>query len=206
MIPRRLIRTVPADTSADVERWWNQACELHPDWEHVTIREPVARDQFPLTGHLFATCASGAQKADLIRAEQLWWGGGVYIDSDYVAFRSFEPLLALDGFAAYEDDKHIPNAVMGFKANHPALETVIQLAIQRHSEGTWNAGVGVTTQVFKQRDDMLLLPPASFYAVDWRTAHNVRARLRAQIDVDAVRKAHPYAFGVHMYQASWHAT
>ena len=130
MIPHRLIRTVPKDTSADVERWWNQACELHPDWEHVTIREPVDRDQFPLTGHLFKTCETGAQKADLIRAEQLWWGGGVYIDSDYVAFRAFDILTALDGFAAYEDEQHIPNAVMGFKQNHPALERVIQLAIQ----------------------------------------------------------------------------
>lgn len=197
MIPRRLVRTVPAETSTQVEQWWQQACDLHPDWEHETWREPVDPDDFPLTGHLFATCETGAQKADLIRAERLWWVGGCYADSDYVALRPFDSLLGVPGFAAYEDRDHIPNAVMGFEANHPALQRVIELAIQRHGQGTWAAGVGVTTEVFRADDTVLLLPPGSFYAVHWRDAH------KTGVNVDEVRAANPWAFGVHMYAHSW---
>jgi hypothetical protein len=138
--------------------------------------------------------------ADLIRVEDLFWRGGIYIDSDMVVWRPFTPFLGVDGFAAWEDRDHIPNAVLGFAPGHPALTKVIELAIQRHSQGTWEAGVGVTTEVFRGRDDMLLLPPGSFYAVHWRDAHS------NPVDVDAVHAGNPWAYGLHMYAASWHTT
>lgn len=197
MIPKRLIRTVPADTSAQIERFWLTACELHPDWEHVTLRDPIPREQFPITSSYWDTCETGAQLADLVRAEELFWRGGVYIDSDYECFQSFDVLTPLQGFAAWEDHEHIPNAVMGFEADHPALQQVLQLAIQRRDLGTWQAGVGVTTEVFKSRADMLLLPPGSFYAVPWRTAH------RKPITSSMIRDNNPWGFGVHHYAHSW---
>lgn len=197
-IPRRLIRTVPEAVDAEQERLWSIACALHPDWEHVTLRDPVDRQQFPTTRDYWDTCETGAQLADLIRAEELCARGGVYIDSDFLCLRPFDPLLPLAGFAAWEDVDHIPNACMGFEAGHPALRDVLILAIARHSRGTWEAGVGVTTEVFCAREDMLLLPPGSFYPVHWRTAH------RHGIDVDRTILDNPWAFGIHLYKASWH--
>lgn len=197
MIPRRLIRTVPADTSDVVESYWAQAVSLHPDWQHETWREPVDPQDFPLTGHLFDTCQTGAQKADLIRAERLWWVGGFYVDADYLPWKPFDSLCGLDGVVAYEDENYIPNAVMGFAPNHPALQTVIELAIQRHDQGTWHAGVGVTTEVFADRDDVAILPPGSFYAVPWRIAHLRR------VNTDKIRETNPWAYGLHMYHHSW---
>ena len=44
---------------------------------------------------------------------------------------------------------------------------------------------------------MLLLPPRSFYAVHWRTAH-VHG-----VDVEKVRSENPWAFGIHLYAHSW---
>jgi len=197
MIPPRLVRTVPAETSSRAEQWWQQACELHPTWAHVTLRDPINKQNFPITGALWKTCESGAQLADLVRAEELFWRGGVYIDSDFECFKPLDTLLRLEGFAAYEDDEFIPNAVMGFEPDHPAILKVLQLAIQRHERGTWEAGVGVTTEVFKDRTDMLLLPPASFYAVHWRTAH------RKKLDSNTIRAQNPWAFGLHHYAHSW---
>lgn len=192
MIPKRLIRTVPATTSAGVEAFWETACVLHPNWEHVTLRDPVNRANFPLTAHLWDSCESGAQLADLIRAEELWHRGGIYIDSDVELFRPLTAFLGLEGFAAWEDDKYIPNAVMGFAPQHPAVEHVVKLAVERHHEGTWNAGVGVTTEVFAGRSDMLLLPPGTFYEVHWRDKKQIRHH-----------KPKPWAYGLHHYHASW---
>lgn len=197
MIPRRLVRTVPKTTSSQVEQWWQQACDLHPDWEHVTLRDPIDRDRFPITSHLWDTCETGAQLADLVRAEDLFWNGGIYLDSDVEVLRRLDPLLPLAGFAAWEDPLYIPNAVLGFTPKHPALLEVLRKAIARHDQGTWAAGVGVTTEVFRGRDDMVLLPPGSFYPIDWRTAH------RHGVDLGTVAAVNPWSYAIHLYAGSW---
>jgi hypothetical protein len=199
MIPSRLVRTVPRETSDEVEAYWAHATALHPTWQHVTLRDPVDPAGFPHTRHLWGTCESGAQLADLIRAEYLYWHGGVYLDSDVEVYRSFQPLMVNEGFAAWEDERHIPNAVMGFEKGHPALSEVIKLAVERHFDGTWAAGVGVTTEVFTGRDDMLLLPPDSFYPYHYSfkdAYQTTQARER-------VKAAHPWAFCAHHWRHSW---
>jgi mannosyltransferase OCH1-like enzyme len=199
VIPRRLIRVVPEQTSRESEDFWERACELHPGWAHVTLRDPLNPKSFPNTSHLWGTCESGAQLADLVRTEELYWSGGVYIDSDVEVYRSFEPLLHLKGFAGWEDSQHIPNAVMGFAPKHPAVYRVLELAAARHHEGTWLSGVGVTTEVFRDRTDMLLLPPGSLYPYHYRDkafyySRDQRARMKRE---------NPWAFCAHHWAHSW---
>lgn len=195
MIQRRLIRVVPAKVSAESEDWWRAAIALHPDWEHITLRDPIDPSGFPRTSQYWDECESGAQLADLVRAEELYWRGGCYIDSDVEVYRPFDPLLRNLGFAAWEDDQHIPNAVMGFTPHHPALDRVLELAVDRRTQGTWHAGVGVTTEVFKDRLDMLLLPPGSFYPVHYR--------IKNAVDHGQVQELNPWAFCNHRWRHSW---
>lgn len=199
MIPRRLIRTVPARTDDATESLWSAACALHPGWDHVTLRDPVERSSFPITSPFWDDAETGAQLADLIRAEELWHRGGWYIDSDVLCVKPFDALCALEGVVAWEDADHIPNAVMGFRPGHPALRRVLDLAVERRGWGTWDAGVGVTTEVFSElRADVVVLPPQVFYPVHWRVAHS-----QAQ-DWDAVVARSPWVWAVHQYAASWH--
>lgn len=197
MIPKKLVRVVPETTTDEVETWWERACALHRGWLYFTVRDPLNPRDYPLTSDLWATCQTGAQLADLIRIEWLLKHGGIYLDSDVEVHKPFTPLLGLDGFAAYEDERHIPNAVMGFKAGHPALTKVLHGARQRHKRGTWEAGVGVTTEVFANRDDMLILPPGSFYPyhysvkADYATAEARRATVQ------------PWTFASHHWRHSW---
>lgn len=197
MIPKRLIRTVPEHTTGQVEKFWDDACALHPGWDYVTLRDPVNRADFPLTSRLWDRCESGAQMADLIRAEELLHRGGIYLDSDVEVYRSFEPLTGLDGFAGWDCVDYIPNAVMGFTAGHPAIERVVELAVERHHLGTWPAGVGVTTEVFRARNDMALLPPGSLYPIFWRDAHKGRANW-AKVPIQQ-----PWAYCAHHAHHSW---
>ena len=198
MIPRRLVRTVPEKVDSEQERLWRVACTLHPDWEHVTWRDPVNPDAFPLTSPYWDECESGAQLADLIRAEDLLHRGGIYIDSDVEMLKPFDTLCGLEGFAGWEDYLYIPNAVMGFRPGHPALTEVVALAIAKRHTGTWHAGVGVTTQVFRSRTDMTLLPPGSFYPVHWKDAH------KGLVNWSDAARENPWAFCLHRYKASWH--
>jgi hypothetical protein len=194
VIPRRLIRTVPEHTTAEQEHLWQIARELHPGWDHVDLHDPNNPAIFPITSSYWPECETGAQLADLIRTEYLYWHGGVYIDSDVECWKPFDPLLSLPGFAGWEDRNHIPNAVMGFEPKHPALWQVLKLALARRDQGTWNAGVGVTTEVFTSRDDMLLLPPASFYPIHYRESMPPSA---------AVHDANPWALCLHHWAHSW---
>lgn len=197
MIPRRLVRTVPTNTTDQVEQWWSKACALHPDWECVTWRDPIDPAAFPITSPYWADCESGAQLADMVRAEDLYHRGGCYLDSDVEVYRSFEPLTKLDGFAAWDCPEYIPNAVMAFRPGHPAIGRVVALAVQRRHEGTWPAGVGVTTETFRGRDDMVLFPPGSFYPAFWKDAHSGR------VNWDTLPQQQPWAYAAHHAHHSW---
>ena len=204
MIPRRLIRTIPQQTNPEVERWWEEAKDLHPRWEYVTWQDPIFPGFFPITSRYWDTCESGAQLADLIRLEDLYTSGGVYIDSDIEVYKSFEPLIGLQGFAAYEDVDHIPNAVMGFESGHPAVGRALELALERHNQGTWAAGVGVTTEVFRERKDMLLLPPGSFYGYHYsvKDAYDPSTDYGRR-NLERLKDSSPWAYCVHHWRHSW---
>jgi Glycosyltransferase sugar-binding region containing DXD motif len=198
MIPRRLIRTVPESPSPEQDRMWEIATKLHPDWEHVDLRDPVDRSRFPVTRHLWDRCDSGAQLADLIRAEELSHRGGVYIDSDVECYRSFDPLLGLDGFAGYEDADHVCTAVLGFTAGHPAVKALMDVGMERHHQGTWAAAIGVVSEIWPGRDDMLLLPPGSFFPYHYQQKWTGDVPSREQI-----RDTNPWAFCAHHWDGSW---
>lgn len=201
MIPRRLVRVVPENTTDEVERWWAEACALHPSWEHVTLRDPIDPTDFPETSPLWAQVGSGAQLADLIRFEELFRRGGIYLDSDMQLFKPLDSLLQLGGFAAWEDSNAIPNAVLGFEPGHLALARILMLAIKSIPGPTWNTGVGSVTQILKDRphDNVLVLPPDSFYPVHW--SHKVILQNAGL--VRSIREEKPWAFGLHWWRYSW---
>lgn len=195
-IPPIFHRTVPAETPDEVESFWKTAKTFHPDWEFKTWRDPIDRTEFPETSRLWDRCKSGAQMAGLIRLEALWHHGGVYIDSDVELYRPLDALLGLAGFAGWEDAKVVPDAVMGFAPQHPAVAEMLELAcasIER-GEGAWLSGPGVTTRVLPGRKDVLLLPPGSLYPYHYTE--------RDRRDEDHARQQ-PWALMAHHWHHSW---
>jgi hypothetical protein len=192
-IPRILHRTVPADTSEQVEAWWAELQRLHPGWEYRTYREPIDPADWPLTGDLFDRCANGAQKAGLIRAESLYRDGGIYLDSDCEPVRSLEPLLQCEAFAGWEDSSTVPDAVLGARPGHPAFELMLQKAraVIEGGGDAWQSGPGVTTEILPGRADVLLLSPGAFYEVHY-------------LEKRRLKDPHPpYAFVRHHWHGSW---
>jgi mannosyltransferase OCH1-like enzyme len=196
-IPRVIHRTVPAETTDEVEMWWANFQVLHPTWELRTWRDPLDPADFPLTAHLHDKCSSGAQKAGLVRLELLVTYGGVYVDSDVEAVRPLDSLMYLPAFAAWEDEKVVPDAVLGAVPGHPAFREMLRMACRFVEEGctdAWKTGPGVTTAVLPNRDDVLLLPPGSFYPVHYREKQFVGSRNKQ-----------PWVFLEHKWHHSWSA-
>jgi mannosyltransferase OCH1-like enzyme len=192
-IPRVLHRTVPEATSPEVESWWTQFQQLHPGWALLTWRDPLQARDWPLTSDLWGRCQNGAQKAGLVRLEALVTHGGVYVDSDVRPFRSFEPLLHLRAFAAWEDETTVPDAVLGAEPGHPAFVRLLERAREVIEDGgdAWDSGPGITTEVLPGRSDVLVLPPGAFYEVHYLEKSKL----------DAAAK--PYEFARHMWHGSW---
>lgn len=199
MIPRILHRTVPEHTSDQVEHWWRQACSLHPDWEHITWRDPIDPAGFPITAPHWHRCGNGAQLAGLIRLEALHRFGGIYLDSDVEVYRTLEPLRQLRCFAAWEDNDTVPDAVLGAEPDHPAIWQCLDLALARLQAGedAWHTGPGVTTLVLPHRhEDTLVLPPGAFYPYHWSPKAKRLGRHQAHW-------RQPYTFAAHHWHASW---
>lgn len=191
VIPRRLIRVVPENTSQQVEDWWSGAVELHPGWQHVTRREDHDPTLFPLTSPYWGDCGTGAQLADLVRAEELWHRGGCYIDSDIEVFKPFDNLLGLPGFAGWEDTKRVCNAVLGFPPRHTLIGTFIELAIARRRQGTEAAGVATFTELASTAGDIVLFPPGTFYPAHWSETPDLTCKK-------------PWTYTLHYWAKSWH--
>jgi hypothetical protein len=196
LIPRRFVRTIPADPPPEAEIFWEGFQRLHPDWEFVTWQDPIDPGPFPVTSRLWSHCASGAQRAGLIRLEDLAARGGHYVDADVECYRSFEPLTGLRGYAGWEDEKVVPDAVLGAEVGHPAIVECLSraLSVVAGGGGAWESGPGVTTTVLPGRDDWLLLSPGSFYSVHYREKHLLAAATPAR---------YPWALALHWYAGSW---
>lgn len=196
-IPRILHRTLPEAVDPEVEARWAHLQRLHPGWTFRTYREPLDPADWPLTGDLFNRCDSGAQKAGLVRLECLVRDGGVYVDADVVGVRSLEPLLHVPAFAGWEDDKVLPDAVLGAEAGHPAFVEMLDHArakMMPTNQGAWESGPGVTTAVLPGRADVLCLGPEAFYPCHYLEL----ARM-----ADVLAAPPPSTFLVHLYEHSW---
>ena len=195
-IPRIIHRTVPTETTDEVEQWWSETEALHPGWDCRTYREPIDPAEWPITGDLFARCQNGAQKAGLIRLEALFTYGGVYLDSDVKPFRSLEPLLHCQAFAGWEDETTVPDAVLGARPGHPAFELMLAKARASIEGGgdAWLSGPGVTTETLPTRPDVLCLPPGAFYPFHYLE----KGKGTATND-----NPPPYAFVAHQWHHSW---
>jgi len=197
IVPRRLIRTVPKRTTSEQEHLWEKACDLHPAWEHVTLRDPVDPADFPISSPHWTGCETGAQLADLIRLEEVYHRGGVYIDSDVELLRPLDPMLGAPLFAGYQDSEYVCNAVFGASPGHTAILRILKLSIERQHQGTLAAGVNTFSEILHGRNDILLLPPGSFYPYHW-TLKGVHNQNSFELSLDQ-----PWAYAIHHWEASW---
>lgn len=90
-----------------------------PDWDFMLWNE----DNFDVSSYPYAREAYEAKKfafvSDVARLFVLHQYGGVYLDTDVLVFKSFEPLLKYNAFAGFEGSKYSPvgTCVIGSEAS-----------------------------------------------------------------------------------------
>ena len=97
-----------------------------PDWEYRLWNERNFDVQStPYTAEAYAA-GKYAFVSDYVRLWALEREGGVYLDVDFEAYRSFEPLLCHHAFAGFEGSKHQP-LMMGVCASEAHGEWVTEM-------------------------------------------------------------------------------
>lgn len=195
MIPRRLIRCVPAVTPDDQEEYWHQWQQLHPSWEFVTYRDPIDPAGFPLLGDLFDQCVHGAQLAGLVRLEAVWHLGGIYVDADMEPLRAIDDLLVHPCFIGTEDGYHLTDAMFGAEPNHPGIRACIdRVKTLDMSSGPGVTGPHNTTAVLKDRPDVTVLAQRMFYPYTY---------LEKERAGEDFAETSPESYAVHRWAFSW---
>lgn len=193
MIPKIMHFVIPINPSKSQKRCIAAFKKMHPDWD-IKIW-PDTNDTKDETLNRFLKCAKfGAQKADIIRLWALNTYGGIYLDSDFTAIKTLEPLLNTEYFlACSEDGNNLSNAFFGCTARHPAVEEILQFL--KENEPDWNlppnatTGPGLFGSVLRYREDIQILPREAFYPYNWNEKRPDQVSLGT--------------FAVHEWAASW---
>lgn len=102
--------------------------KLHPTWQYKLWKDKDIKNWQFSSKDLFDKASSYQEKADILRYEILNKYGGVYVDMDYEAIKSLDPLTEkYDFFASIEPPLGksnyiaITNAIFASKSNNPIL-------------------------------------------------------------------------------------
>jgi FkbM family methyltransferase len=101
---------------------------LHPHWEYRLWTDNNI-DFKLINQNLFDMAKNMGQKSDILRYEILNKYGGVYLDLDHVAIRSFDDLIGFDSFAGvtYDQNPQVTNSVIGSIPNSSLTKELCNL-------------------------------------------------------------------------------
>lgn len=174
MIPRHFIRIWLGQKNipAAFEDWWGWFQTIHSGWKFTTIDDDQAHDLSMYseeTHRIYKDCDSYAGRSDVIRIIALHILGGIYVDTDVMPLRSFDPLLSDPRpFAAKRSRVSFESAVLGSPAGHAATEALIRTLPEWYwshekNSASVRTGPAFVSSVWFPREDVRQLPTRTFY-------------------------------------------
>jgi hypothetical protein len=170
-ISKRFIRTWQGDAPIPpmFEEWWQMFHDIHPGYEFMTITDYDHLQIPPDIKDIMQYITTYSGISDVIRAVALYQYGGIYVDTDVMPLKTFEPLTELDKpFAAKRSSKSFEVAVMGSPPQHPAMKAVLD-ALPNHwkkyhdKSNAVSTGPAFFSSVLFGRPDVVHLPTSTFY-------------------------------------------
>lgn len=204
LVPRRFIRIWLGDKKipAKFQRWWEEFQQMHRGWKFVTIgnnREEEFVPDFLLKYYYECAALNPAAASDVLRYCVLYEMGGVYLDTDMMPVRSFEPLMDEPGpFIGYQSAKAFATGVIGCPKHHPAMKHLMDglpawYEAHRGQSQVYTVGPQLATAMWRDRDDVRKLEPDAFYPCQ-----------RVAIDKFIITAfANKKAYAAHYVTGSW---
>lgn len=179
MIPRIIHHVWPGtdEFRPQFHEWRASWMRLHPDWTFLFWRlgDPLTGlsvDDERVARLLADPLYSVVVKSDILRLHVLDRYGGVYVDTDFEALRSLDPLLGVPCFFGDEVPGIAGPSLIGAEPGHPFIREYLRRALSAldtHSTIDCNkdthviTGPYLMTEVLKGRTDVVVHPPEVFY-------------------------------------------
>ena len=140
-----------------------------------------------------------AHKSDFLRFEVLYRQGGIYMDTDIIALKSFDPLLHNQVVLA-EEAKGVPNVAVMLARNQSCFMCNLMKYACHRFDGSWAAhSVFALAHMYahdwKSYNDLLLLQQRKgFFAFHWSELHELY-----EVDKEKVSLNVSQAYAIHLY-------
>lgn len=198
--------TLPAWASGNIELFR----ALHPRWEMRIWHELPAEFPVPLRA-IIDQLPWFSSRSDIFRYWLLAKHGGVFLDTDVVPLRQFDPLLEHTFFLAPcqpegHDRPHLNCALLGSRPGSDAINKILDACLHRAAKSEparrITYGPDLLTALFEGGSaESTILPTHYFYAIpDRQTAHRfwrgdnaLRAELLAPFRAEFSDREEPYA-------------
>ena len=191
-----------------------QTClDLHPNWNYTIWTDDLVRIEFPELVDLLIAAAVPSVISDVLRMNILARYGGIYLDTDFLCVRSFEPLLKQQyctAFAGSEEAQQdnvfnhlLTGALIGSTAGHfllrRAAKLILSVALGPESPVV-KTGPYFLAKMVRQynisSDCMYVYNKKLFYHCDFNQRKQCHSKL-------AEYKKDPGIYAIHLWYASW---
>lgn len=196
---------VPSHLARMAEKW----LKVNPGWNYKLWGDDDFgwlrnQDLFDRAAEFAKPDGVGQMKSDIARYEILHRFGGLYMDMDMEPKKALDPLMDVEGFAAFEEDgQWVANAVIGAVPGHPFLETMIRSIIDtaKANKGkavTWMTGPRVFTAQWNALDadgkkKFVVYPRKYFFPYSYLEFRDSRVP-------DPAMREYPEAYAIHHWE------
>lgn len=178
--------------------------KLHPGWEYKLWTDKEVEEFGLKNKALYDKARNYGEKSDIARYEILYRHGGLYIDTDFEALKSFDVFHHMCDFYMGLVGNGVPqNGLIGSVAGHPIMRECID-SLTISTQGGAGATLGATgpfhlMRCFKKHAHegiCIAFPTGYFYAWPPTERRNNSPKL--------VRKwLQPESYAIHYWEVSW---
>jgi len=188
----------------------------HPEWNIKVWNDNDAENFGLINKKMYDTIPNYGVKSDIFRYEILYRYGGLYVDTDYECFKSFDDLLYLDFFAGtgWNTWPVVFNGLLACTSDNEYMRIIIDEIHQkqvnnyyRYAEILDLTGCDFITEVYakylkKTKDKTVVFPNRFFYPIP------AVIRLKIRENNEASRKIinsyiKPNTYCAHLWYCSW---
>lgn len=170
-IPKRFIRIWRGNRSMPpiFEKWWSEFKEIHPDYEFITIGNKMDLKIPDNLKEIMNCCDTYSGQSNVIRLVALYSMGGIYVDTDIMPIKSFDPLLQnVNPFIGQRSSKSFESAVIGSPKGHEAVKYLMDKMPEwynslKDKSKTVPLGPAFISNYWFGREDVVHLPSKTFY-------------------------------------------